>query len=334
MKLRYYIVIFSFLSIWVKTQAQDAQFTQFYANPLYLSPSFAGSTAGTRAVLNFRDQWPAIPGSFITFAASIDHFFPRYNSGLGIQFMRDQAGSGHLALNTIAINYSYQMKINRRWSVRPGMMLNYNIRSIDFDRLQFNDQMDIDGNSPTSIETPSLEKVQYGDAGFSVMAYNKIYWFGFTFDHVFNPNQTLIEGTSRVPLKFSLYGGRKFILHSARTQSDETIKLAYLYKLQGKYDQIDIGAYWNKGPFVVGLWYRGIPLFKRYDRGYANNDALAILVGYKYQDLLVGYSYDVTVSRLFANSAGSHEISLVYEFNQDQKVQRKQKATIVPCPKF
>ena len=37
--------------------------------------------------------------------------------------------------------------------------------------------------------------------------------------------------------------------------------LAYLFKKQGPYNQLDLGVYWFKNPFVLGLWYRGIPPF-------------------------------------------------------------------------
>ena len=334
MNKQFRFILFLLIALNLNSFGQDAQFTQFYANPIYLSPSFAGSTSGTRAVLNFRDQWPSIPGAFVTYSVSIDHFLPRYNSGLGIQILRDRAGSGQLGLTTISGNYSYLIKANRRWNVRPGLMLNYNIRSIDFDKLVFNDQMDIDGNSPTSIETPSLEKIHYPDAGFSMMAYNRMYWGGFMIDHIFTPNQSLIDGVSRIPVKFRLYGGRKFVVANSKRYNEETIKFAFSYKAQGKFDQLDLGAYWSREPFIFGIWYRGIPLLKQYAKGYINNDAIAILVGYKYKDLIFGYSYDITISRIFANTGGAHEISLIFEFNQDQKVRRKRKAVIVPCPKF
>ena len=314
--------------------SQDPQFTQFYANPLYLSPSFSGTTDGTRAVINFRDQWPAIPGAFITYSASLDHYFPRQNSGVGLQVVRDQAGSGQLALTTIAASYSYKMKFSRKWTILPGMNLSYNVRSIDFYKLRFNDQMHIDGNSSTSIETPSLEKVQYPDATISLLAYDRFYWGGFSVEHLFNPNQSLIDGISKVPVKLRIYGGRKFVLSNYKRWNEESIKVAFSYKAQGKYDQLDLGAYWNKGPFIFGLWYRGLPLVKKYERGHFNHDAFVVLVGYKYKTLTAGYSYDVTISRIFANTNGSHEISIIYEFNQDQKVRRKRKAVIVPCPKF
>ena len=54
--------------------AQDAAFSHFYANPLYLNPAFAGATPKgcPRASLNWRDQWPGIGSSYITTSASWD----------------------------------------------------------------------------------------------------------------------------------------------------------------------------------------------------------------------------------------------------------------------
>ena len=328
----YILFLIVFLS--VKSFSQDAQFSQFYSNPLYISPSFAGSTKGTRAVLNFRDQWPGIPGSFITYSASVDHFFPRYNSGLGIQIYKDQAGSGQLGLTSVALNYAYQFNITRHWVLRPGIMLNYNQRSLDFNKLVFNDQMHIDGNSPSSIESSSAEKIQFLDAGFSIMAFNKDYWVGFTLDNLFYTNESFIGGEAVTPVKFRIYGGRKIIVANAKRYNQESIDVAFNLKFQGRFTQLDIGAYWTRNPFIFGLWYRGIPLLKDYEWGYLNNDALIILFGYKYKDLTLAYSYDITISGLFANTYGAHEVSLIFKFNQNQRVRKRRNYAIIPCPKF
>ena len=55
--------------------AQDPQFTQFYANPLYLNPAFAGSTRCPRVGLNYRNQWPSLNKAYITESASYDQHF-------------------------------------------------------------------------------------------------------------------------------------------------------------------------------------------------------------------------------------------------------------------
>ena len=44
--------------------AQDPQFSQFYANPIYTNPAFAGSSTVGRIVANARNQWPSIAGTF------------------------------------------------------------------------------------------------------------------------------------------------------------------------------------------------------------------------------------------------------------------------------
>ncbi|MFT4757007.1 MAG: hypothetical protein ACI91R_001657 [Vicingaceae bacterium] len=82
-----------------------------------------------------------------------------------------------------------------------------------------------------------------------------------------------------------------------------------------------------------------MPLIKKYEDDLRtvpqNNDAVIILVGYSVPDrnIRIGYSYDVTVSRLATNTAGAHEISMVYEIASKKKKQRSRKF-IVPCAKF
>jgi hypothetical protein len=46
---------------------QDYQFTQFYAAPVNLNPAFTGNTTQSRLVMNYRNQWTAIPGAFVTY---------------------------------------------------------------------------------------------------------------------------------------------------------------------------------------------------------------------------------------------------------------------------
>jgi hypothetical protein len=82
---------------------------------------------------------------------------------------------------------------------------------------------------------------------------------------------------------------------------------------------------------VFGLWYRGLPI-KQYEPGLYNNDAVIFLLGFKYEKLSVGYSYDLTISNLGPAAGGAHELSLTYVFNNPQP--RSRFAKRIPCPKF
>jgi hypothetical protein len=62
-------------------------------------------------------------------------------------------------------------------------------------------------------------------------------------------------------------------------------------------------------------------------------DAIIGLIGIKTKQLHIGYSYDFTISNLISSTSGSHEISLVYEFNSFTLGQRK-KIRAIPCPEF
>ena len=80
----------------------DPQFSQFYSNSLYLSPSFAGVNAENRISFNARRQWPNIPNGFTTLSFSYDRNFENINSGLGLLILNDYAGSGQLGSLNIA----------------------------------------------------------------------------------------------------------------------------------------------------------------------------------------------------------------------------------------
>jgi type IX secretion system PorP/SprF family membrane protein len=314
-------------------QGQDPQISQFYAAPTILAPSMAGTTMGSRLGLNFRDQWPAIPGAFVTYSLAFDHFFSQSNSGVGLFIIRDRAGTGRLSTTNSGMQYSYKILVNKGFEIRPGLQLYYTQRSTDFYRHTFSDQISFTGIAPVTMETAPFEKVGYMDFAASVFAYTEKYWGGMVFDHLVKPNQSLFGGESEVPVLFKAFGGAKFIIdQSVGNYVEESITAAFLYKSQGKYDQLDIGVYWTKFSFVAGFWYRGLPLLKSYEKGYGNSDAVTILVGYKWEDVKIGYTYDFTVSKLINSTRGAHEVSLSYEFNQNRKI--KKNKIVVPCPKF
>ena len=113
----------------------------------------------------------------------------------------------------------------------------------------------------------------------------------------------------------------------------QSIVAAFNYRAQGKFDQLDIGGYYERDPVFAGLWYRGLPV-KSYKTGYANNDAIAVMAGFKVGDWRFGYSYDITISRLAMNSGGAHEITTILELADKRKKKSMSRRRVVPCAKF
>jgi type IX secretion system PorP/SprF family membrane protein len=323
-----YISVLTFLFA-TDSFSQDPTFSQFYANPLYLSPSFAGATDEYRIGMNYRNQWPAIPGVFHTYSLSFDKALINFNSGIGVLVTYDVAGSGDLSTTNIGLLYSYDIKINREWNVRPGVNFKFYYLGLDIYKLIWNSQITGSGVTP-SVSPPPFDNVADVDFATSALVYNDRIWAGFTLDHLLAPKTSFYGDESKVPVKFNLYGGMQIIKKTRlRTKLKEVLSVAFNFQKQAKFYQSDIGLYYYKDPLIFGLWYRGIPLVTS-----QAGDAVIGLVGIKTKQLHIGYSYDFTISNLISASAGAHEVSLIYEFTSFSIGSQRKKIRAIPCPEF
>lgn len=326
-----------FLAPVISIQAQDAQFTQFYAAPMYLNPAFTGLTYEHRFTLNARDQWPGVNTAYKTIMATYDYNLSDVNSGIGIFFMQDQAGTSRLTTQQRGVNYAYRLKVNKYSEFRMGASVNITSRRFDYNRLIFNDQLSLNNNpTPVSNEPRDDGKINYLDLGLGALYNSTNYWFGAAFKHLNQPNTSMTGGIVPMPIYVTAHGGYRYIITArgaGRTKLEEFISASVNYRREARYDQLDIGAYYFKSFLNVGVWYRGLP-FKKYKPGYPNRESISFLVGLEIPDknFRVGYSYDVTVSKLgINNTQGAHEISLVFEMAKKRK---RNKRSLVSCPKF
>jgi len=313
------------------TYAQDPHFSQFYANPLYMSPSMAGATDGGRLVLNYRNQWPGIQKTFETYSISFDNFFPSLNSGLGFLLYQDKAGSAGLTTTNFAFQYSYNLVINDDWQVIPGIQFTYGNKSIDFSKLKFGDEMIGTGGSG-SWQRLNNEQTNYIDFASSLFLYSSKYWFGLTVDHLAQPNYTFLNEEMKMPLKFVFFGGMNIWTERTRAQGvSRSFSLSYRIQQQAKNSQFDLGVYWHNEPLEIGMWYRGLPFLSDKNNSGVNQDAIVALLSYNYGSFRVGYSYDVSISGLGWNTKGAHELSLIFEFNQHSGLRLNGKRPAIPC---
>jgi type IX secretion system PorP/SprF family membrane protein len=321
------VLVFIFIS---KSYGQDPTFSQFYANPLYLSPSFAGATQEYRFGMNYRNQWPAVPGVFETYSISFDKAMPAFNSGIGILATYDVAGSGDLSTTNIGLCYSYDFNINRQWHVRPGVNFKFYYLGLNIGNLIWPSQLTGSGGTNPSTNPPPFDRVADVDFAYSTIVYNDRIWGGFTLDHLLSPKTSFWGDDANVPLKFNLYGGMQLIKKTRlMVKMKEVMSIAFNFQMQQKFYQTDLGLYYYKEPLMFGLWYRGIP-FVTSQAG----DAIIGLVGIKTGQLHIGYSYDFTISNLISSTGGAHEISLMYEFNSFSLGQQRKRIRAIPCPEF
>lgn len=315
----------------IKINAQDPHFSQFYANALYLAPSFAGAIEENRLSLNFRNQWPAVPGVFHTYSVSYDRYMPNFKSGIGVLASYDVAGSGDLSTTNIGLIYSYDIQINNEWHFRPGISFKFTYLGLNYGKLIWNHMITAGGTTP-SITPPPFESVADVDFATSALFYNDRIWAGFTVDHLLKPRQSFYgDWETHVPIKVNVFGGYQITRRGRQIKQqryNEVLSIAGNFKYQDKFFQSDVGLYYYRDPIIFGLWYRGVP-FVTSQAG----DAVIALIGFKTEDLHIGYSYDFTISNLISSTGGAHEISMVYEFVTSTLGNRR-RFRAVPCPEF
>jgi len=318
------------------TKGQDPQFSQFYAAPMYLNPAFTGNTVQGRVTANYRKQWIKVPGAFTSYSFSYDQFLRKYRSGVGLMFINDKAGSGALKYSSIGGLYSYVFNLTRTVGIRAGLRASYISRDLDFFHLKFADQIIRDDPFGT-IEIFDRIGKTYFDFATGAVLFSQSSWIGYSFDHLNRPNESFLGQDTRLPIKYTVQGGYRYVLtEDVKGNVLKDITAVVIYKRQQEWDQVDMGAYYRHKMMIVGIWYRGIPGLKTYKPGYSNHDAIVIMLGLRVQDYFhFGYSYDATISKLGIGTHGSHEIALIYEFAQPEyKRNGKKQNFMVPCTKI
>ena len=205
-------------------QAQDPEFTQYFANPLYMNPAFAGTARCPRMTMSYRNQWPAMSGSFVTTSAAYDQHVETLSGGLGFIVMNDQAGRGTLSTTTASGIYSYQQAITRKLSIKAAMQVTYMQKALDWGRLNFGDMIDPRrGFIYETQDVPRGGMVQAVDFSTGFLGFTDKYYFGMAVHHLNEPNESLVVGTSRLPMKYTVHAGATLPLQRSVTGVESTI---------------------------------------------------------------------------------------------------------------
>ncbi len=333
-------LVIGILGLWVthSLEAQDPQFSQYYAAPMNLNPGLTGINQKGRAGINYRNQWPSIDANFETYSFYTDYNFEDYYSSLGLVVNTDREGIAGLRSTMVGLSYAYQLQLTYNWTFRPAVQVAFFQRDINFDRLTFGDQFDANGQVvlPSTGEVFTGDNKNFVDVSFGGIWFNERIWGGFSIFHVTEPNQAVAGGESPLFQRISFHGGYKipFYTISKRAQNrpnrERSITPSFNYRTQGEFEQLDLGAFVTLEPLILGLWYRGLPINSL--EGIANNESIILMTGFAMKNVSIGYSFDFPISDLGINSGGAHEISLIYTFSIDPPGKPPREVRDLKCP--
>ena len=303
-------------------EAQDPNFSQFFASPLTLNPALTGKFDGVfRVAGNYRNQWPTINNAFETKTASVD-FGVLQNRlaeidklGVGVMGFTDRAGNGVLVTNSAAVSLAYHKGLdeNGYHQIGAGFQVGYVNKRLDVTKVYFEDELTPLGFVPgTTAEffANNQVNVSYVDVNAGVLyngttnGYNNFY-IGASMYHINRPKESFQGGEYLLASRTTLQAGGRIPIgthnfihiaanHSMQAKAHNTIVGgAFSYNItQSDVDPINV---------YLGSWYRF-------------NDAAIPYLGLEFKGLLIGASYDANTSSLkpASNSRGGIEISLIY----------------------
>lgn len=271
---------------------QDPQFSQNMFNRLYPNAGYTGTSEAICGSLIYRDQWDKFGGGPKTAVFGIDAPVNFLHGGLGLSVLTDHP------LNQknldIKLSYSYHLELG---AGKLGIGLSAGL----LQRGYGNDFNAIDPDDPL-VKSGTGSKFDLG-AG---LYYNSDkFYVGASATHLTGGK---IEYTDNAKVEvvphYYFMGGINFNL----TPSLRLVPSLFV-KSDAKETQADINANLHiKERVWVGASYR-------------LQDAVVVMAGIKIIDnLKLGYSYDITTSKLKGYHSGTHEIMLGYCYQIKPKV--------------
>jgi type IX secretion system PorP/SprF family membrane protein len=187
--------------------AQDAHFSQFYANPIYLNPAFAGVQQCPTVHANYRNQYPGL-GVYQTYSTSVDQYVDALNGGLGLLILQDESANRTLRLTEASLVYSYHLKVNRKFSVLTGFQGTFRQRALDWGNLTFPDQIDpfYGFVKPTNEIAPNQTTTSNVDLSIGMVGFTENFYFGASAHHLTQPDEGFFRN-GNLPVKVGAQAG-------------------------------------------------------------------------------------------------------------------------------
>lgn len=294
---------------WSLQAQQEAHFTQFMYNKLYLNPAYCGARGVPSITGIYRSQWVGFEGAPQSILASFNGPFLSKRVGVGATISHVKIGLQRDFQASLA--YSYDMVAQEGVSLRVG--LSGSLRSLG---MAYNEA------EPGQTGDLSLEDHRitdfYGNVGAGI--YGTImekYYFGISVPHLYSNVIGITNGNALVLAKESqhFYGMAGAIVPiSEDINLMPSVLLKYVKNAPFDAD-INVNLDIHK-KFTAGISYRL--------GGDGSGDSVDLLAFWQtHPQFGIGAAYDFSLSSLKDYSAGSFEVLVQYDLKQVKSGKKK-----------
>jgi type IX secretion system PorP/SprF family membrane protein len=311
-----FVVLF-FMLLHVKAQ-QDAQFSQYIFNGIYLNPAYSGYKQDLQLHSFCRSQWTGLEGAPLTYAVAGDMAILDGAVGLGLLVNHDQLGAQ--SSTSAYANAAYRIKFGRQEDASwLSFGVGFGILQSGLDGSKLNATQSGDMNVPTNFQSTSLP-----DARVGVLYTTDNFFVGASVDNILaqymHPTANAQSLILIVPKPHKYFtAGALFSLND-----DTKVKPSIMIKdAQGSPTSIDVNTFFllNEKVWIGGSYRTGFDAFKNnlQDGLRASSAVVGMVEFYLGPDFRIGYAYDYSLNKLGSYGYGSHEISLDIIFKSNKR---------------
>lgn len=291
---RFFYISVLFLCVLLARAQQVPQYTQYLFNEFSVNPAVAGKYKWWDCKSNNRYQWSGITDAPRTYVLTMHGPFRNLKMGMGANLYTDIVGpTRRIGLN---FSYAYHMKLNQTYKLSLGVGAGILQWAVDGSKLTLHDQGD-------AVMSQAYQSVIVPDFSAGLHLYSDRLFVSVSVPQMYEAKLKFFDYQTDVKsrLKAHLYSivGYKFKL-TDEFELEPSAMLKYVKPAPLKVDASLRCIY--RDMVWLGASFR-------------TQDAVTGMVGYKYNNwLIIGYSYDFTITPLRQYTTGTHEIMFGVQF--------------------
>ena len=299
---------------------QDAQFSQYIFNGLYINPAYAGYKEDLYFNSFVRSQWTGLEGAPTTFSVAADGSVKDGKVGLGILLQRDAIGAQS---NTAAYgNYAYRIQIGEQENSRLAFGIGFGFIQTGIDGTKLNPVQANDTYVPVGNESVILP-----DARLGIYYSNDHFFVGASVDnllaeHIHTAETSALLVPVPVPHEYFTTGALFNVGYDMKFKPSILIKDA-----PGAPTSMDINAFMllNERLWLGATYRTAVDIYNKpnLQPGLLKSSAMVGMVEFFInENFRVGYAFDYSLNKLGEYGYGSHEVSISFLIRKNPTVDR------------
>jgi len=274
---------------------QDPMYTQYMENLQTLNPAYAGSKEMLSMMVAARNQWVSLPGAPDTRSISLHTPIKATQMGLGFSLLRDKIGP--VTQTGLYVDYSYRLYFSNQQTLALGLKGGLNFFDANLANLATNDP-----NDP--VFAYDINRRFLPNLGVGAFFYTNQYYLGLSvpklIENTINDNGVSTQSISKEQIHLFFMAGYVFDVNRI-VKFKPSILAKYVHNAPVSLDLNGTFLFYER------LWLGGM---------FRMGDSFGGLVQMQVTDQIkIGYSYDLPISKLGAYNNGTHEIMVSFDFN-------------------